>query len=234
LLDPLKSPLLPLLLCSSIHLATSAVAGGQQSAVVDEGTFTITRNGAPVGREAFRIVRAPAPGGQVFRASGTTVIGDRRIQPSLGTDSLGVPVSYEAKVTEKGVTVQSVRGSGRPGRFGVVSRLANGSESAREYVLSNGALLLDENVFHHFYFIPVGSHSRAAVIVPRTGSQEQFTIAAHGAEPVEIAGTRVPGRRYSITGEKGGRDVWVDQRGRLLKVSIPEQGLVALRDDPPR
>src|SRR5687768_4384652 len=90
----------------------------QQSAVVDEGTFTITRNGAPVGREAFRIVRAPAPGGQVLRASGTTVIGDRRIQPRLGTDSAGVPVSYESDVIEKGSVVQKLRGSGRPGRFG--------------------------------------------------------------------------------------------------------------------
>jgi hypothetical protein len=215
-------------------LILPGVSTGQRSAVVDEGTFTITRNGAPVGREAFRIVRAPAPGGQVFRASGMTVIGDRRINPQLGTDSAGVPVSYEAQVTEKGVTVQRLRGSGRPGRFGIVS-LASGSESAREYILSNGALLLDDNVFHHFYFIPLAAgHTRASVIVPRTGSQEQFTISAHGREPVEIAGTRVEGRRYSITGERGGRDVWVDQRGRLLKVSIPEQGLVALRDDPPR
>jgi hypothetical protein len=70
--------------------------------------------------------------------------------------------------------------------------------------------------------------------VPRTGSQERFTLATHGVEPVEIAGTRIPGRRYSVTGERGGRDVWVDQRGRLLKVAIPGQGLVALRDDPPR
>lgn len=231
----MSRPLLSLILCSCIHLATSTVARGQQSAVVDEGTFTITRNGAPVGREAFRIVRAPAPGGQVFLASGTTVIGERRVQPRLGTDSMGVPVSYRAEVTEKGAVVQLLRGTGRPGRFGVVSRLANGSESAREYVLTNGALLLDENIFHQFYFIPLAvSHSRAAVIVPGTGTQQQFTIATHGVEPVEIAGTRVPGRRYSITGEKGGRDVWVDQRGRLLKVSIPEQGLVALRDDPPR
>jgi hypothetical protein len=210
-------------------------AAAQQSAVVDEGTFTITRNGAPVGREAFRIVRAAAPGGQVFRASGTTVIGDSRLQPTLGTDSLGMPVSYECTVLEKGAVVQRLRGSGRPGRFGIVSSLASGNESAKEFVLTNGALLLDQGVFHHFYFIPLLiSHTRATVIVPRSGGQEQFTIADHGAEPVELAGTRVPGRRYSITGERGGRDVWVDQRGRLLKVSIPEQGLVALRDDPPR
>ena len=234
---PLLRPLIPSAgaLAFLGALVLPAHAGAQQSAVVDEGTFTITRNGAPVGREAFRIVRSPAPGGQIFLATGTTVIGETRLQPQLGTDSAGVPVSYTTRVTEKGVILSRITGSGRPGRFGIVSHLANGSESAKEYVLNNGALLLDENVFHHFYFIPLAvSHSRAAVIVPRTGGQEQYTIATHGPEPVEIAGTRVSGRRYSITGERGGRDVWVDQRGRLLKVSIPELGLVALRDDPPR
>ena len=167
-------------------------------------------------------------------ATGTTVMGDLRLQPQLGTDSAGVPVSYTLAVVERGTVVARVRGSGRPGRFELTS-LANGSESAKEFILNNGALLLDDNVFHHFYFVPlVASHSRAAVLAPRAGTLEQFSIFSHGAETVEIAGTKVPGRRYSVTGEQGGRDVWVDRRGRLLKVSIPGLGLVALRDDPPR
>lgn len=216
-------------------LTAASVAEGQQSALVDEGTFTITQRGAPIGREAFRIVRAAGQGGQVYRASGTTVLGEQRLIPVLGTDSVGSPVSYAADVVEKGVVVQRLQGSGRPGRFGLASTLKDGAESAREYIVNNGSLLLDENVFHHFFFVPmVASHTRAAVIVPKTGVQEQCTIMSHGSEPVEIAGVRVPGRRFTITGASGGRDVWVDQRGRLLKVAIPGSGLVALRDDPPR
>ncbi|MGH7678698.1 MAG: hypothetical protein ACRENU_09545, partial [Gemmatimonadaceae bacterium] len=49
---------------SLLGLLPSAVAG--QSAVVDEGTFTVTERGAPLGRESFRIARTPAPGGQVY------------------------------------------------------------------------------------------------------------------------------------------------------------------------
>jgi hypothetical protein len=30
------------------------------------------------------------------------------------------------------------------------------------------------------------------------------------------------------------RDIWVDKSGRLLKVALPERGLTAVRDDPPR
>jgi hypothetical protein len=224
---------IPAFVLSGVLIAGPAAA--QSSAVVDEGTLTVTRNGTQIGREAFRIVRAPAPGGQVFLATGTIVLGDTRLRPQLGTDSVGLPVSYTSQVSEKGKVVAGIRGTGRPGRFGIVSSTVGGSESAREFMLTNGALVLDENVFHHFFFVPlVASRARATVIVPRTGDQAQFAIAAHGSEPVEIAGTRVSGRRYSITGSAGGRDVWVDQRGRLLKVSIPGQGLVALRDDPPR
>ena len=43
-------------------------------------------------------------------------------------------------------------------------------------------------------------------------------------------------RRYLVR-EAGGdllREVWVDAAGRLLKVSIPSQQLVAVRDDAPR
>ena len=229
---PLRS-ILPFL--AVLLLPAASVAGGQQSALVDEGTFTITQRGAPIGREAFRIVRATGQGGQAFRASGTTVIGDQRLIPILAADSAGSPVSYTSEIVVKGALMQRLQGTGRPGRFLLATTLRDGAESAREYVVSNGLLVLDENVFHHFYFVPmIATHTRAAVIVPKTGVQEQCTIMGHGSEPVEIAGVKVPGRRYSITGASGGRDVWVDARGRLLKVAIPGSGLVALRDDPPR
>ena len=110
-------------------------------------------------------------------------------------------------------------------------------ESAREYVLNDGALLIDENVFHHFFFVPGGPQSRElTVIAPRTAEQGKFRVEERGAENVEIAGRSLPSRRFSLISSSSdtSRDVWIDEKGRLLKVAIPERGLVALRDDPPR
>ena len=221
------------LLRTLLLLALPTCLGAQASALIDDGTFTISRKGAPVGREAFRIARVPGAGGQVFRGSGTTVVEDRRYTTVLGTDSTGMPVSYEARLAYEGKNLR-IEGRGRPGRFSVLSS-TNGGESAREYVLENGALLMEEEVFLHFFFVPLASGtSRVSVIVPRNAQQGAYTVTSRGAESVEIAGVRVPGRRFTISSDGATRDVWVDALGRLLKVSIPGKELVALRDDPPR
>ena len=217
-------------------LATLATIGGaQSSAVVDEGTFMISRNGVPIGRESFRIVRAPGPGGQVYRATGQSALGDVRFTSSLGTDSAGVPVSYVSDLTRRGDLVQRLEGRGRPGRFSVLVQTKSG-EAAREYLLNNGALLIDDEVIHQFYFIPMAAkHQQLIVIAPRAGQQARFAIEERQGETVEIAGRAVASRRFVLTqGPGSSREIWTDENGRLLKVVIPDKGITALRDDLPR
>lgn len=224
---------LPLRVIVPLLLAAPALRA--QSAVVDEGTFMISRKGAPLGRESFRIVRTQAPGGQVFRATGQSALGDSRITTSLGTDSLGIPVSYESELTVKGQMLQRLDGRGRPGRLSMLVRTRTG-ESAREYVLTNGTLLMDEDVIHHFFFVPFASGgSQLGAISPRAGQQTHLQVESQGEDTIEIAGVSMPSRRFALTDLRGGtRQLWIDARGRLLKVTIPEKGLVAVRDDPPR
>jgi len=219
----------------ALTLGLSSVAAAQTSAVVDEGMFTVTQSGTPLGRESFRIVRAPAPGGQVFRATGQSAFGGNRVTTSLGTDSSGVPISYESELSQRGEVVQRLKGSGRPGRFSVLIQTKSG-ESAHEYVLNNGVLLMDDDVFLHFYFVPlVSAHAQVNVISPRATEQSHFKLEERGTDTVEIASGGIPSRHFALVGPTGvTRDVWIDEKGRLLKVAIPEKGLVALREDPPR
>lgn len=217
----------------ALLFAPSAMTA-QTSAVIDEGSFTITQQGAPYGRESFRIVRTPAPGGQVFRATGQGALGDNRVTSILGTDSAGVPVSYTSDLSLNGRVVQQLKGRGRPGRFSVLSTTTTG-EAAREYVLGDGALLIDGDVVHHYYFVPLALHAQLSVIAPRSGQQINFQVADAGRETLEIAGREVESRHFSLTAPNGvRREVWVDGQGRLLKVVVPDRGLVAIRDDPPR
>jgi hypothetical protein len=214
-------------------LLASAALG--QSAVVDEGTFTVTERGAPLGRESFRIAMTPAPGGQVYQVKGQSALGDNRVSTTLGTDSAGAPVSYDSEHKVRGQLVLRLQGRGRPGRFSVIKETKSG-ESAREFALNNGALLIDENVFHHFFFVPASATGKEiTIIAPSTAEQGKFRVEERGVETVEIAGRSLSGRRFALVGStEGSRDVWIDEKGRLLKVAIPEKGLVALRDDPPR
>ena len=212
-----------------------AVAQAQPSALVDEGTFQVSRNGTPIGREAFSIVRSPAPGGQVYLAKGTSAIGERTLTTALGTDSLGVPVTYESLLREGGAMAEQTQGRGRPGRFSVLVQTRSG-EAAREYVLNNGAVLLDGNVFHQLYFVALaGPHENYLVVTPGDAKPGRLRYEARPAEPVEIAGRRIVARRYALVDATGDRYVVsVDSSGRILRVAAPDRGLVALRDDPPR
>ncbi|HYC51918.1 MAG TPA: DUF6134 family protein [Gemmatimonadaceae bacterium] len=219
--------------CLAISLLP-AVTVAQTSAVVDEGTFTVSRAGAPLGRESFRIIRAPGPGGQAFQATGTSVLGDVKVTSRLATDSTGSPVSYESEVTQRGAMVQRLRGRGRPGRFSVLAQTRTG-ESAREYVIDNGALVIDEDVFIHFFFVGLAAHHPQVIVIsPRSAQQARHQVQGRGQETLDIGGRTIAARRFTLTGGSGSRDVWVDDRGRLLKVAFAGDGLIALRDDPPR
>jgi len=60
-------------------------------------------------------------------------------------------------------------------------------------------------------------------------------VADAGTEKISIGGTPIDARHFTIADPGGAnREVWADASGRLLKVSIPSRGIVALRDDPPR
>jgi hypothetical protein len=214
-------------------LAPPAVAA-QQSGVIDEGTFMVSRNGVPIGRESFRIVRAPAPGGQVYQARSQSALGADRLTTILGTDSTGSPVSYDAELTRNGKLVERARGSGAARRFTVLVQTRNG-EASREYVLDNGALLVDEDVVHQFHFLGLALGAAYEIIAPRATGQSRHTLEPRGTETLDIGRTRVESRRFALIDAGGSaREVWFDRRGRLLKVALPDKSLVAVRDDPPR
>jgi hypothetical protein len=194
----------------------------------------VSRNGAPIGRESFRIVRAPAPGGQVYQARSQSALGADRLTTILGTDSTGTPVSYEAELSRNGKLVERARGSGTAKRFTVLVQTRNG-EASREYVLDNGALVVDDDVVHQFHFLGLALAAAYDVIAPRATGQSRFRLEARGTETVDIGRSRVEGRRFALLDANGSaREVWFDRQGRLLKVALPDRSLVAVRDDPPR
>ena len=72
----------PTLLSAALVAALPVAPLAAQVATVDEGSFSITRNGAPAGREEFSIRRTPsgAEGGAVYVASSAS-IGPQSMKP---------------------------------------------------------------------------------------------------------------------------------------------------------
>lgn len=216
-----------------VALLAGALPG--QVTTVDEGSFTISRNGQTVGREEFTIRSTPGAGGAHFVARGTVSYTDRRLAPALSADSAGAPLQYQVEVKSGTETEEMLSGKVGRGRFSARIQTPKG-ESAREYIVADGALIIDDDVFHQYFFLARADRAGTVpVVVPRRNVQLSMQVSQQGDEQLSIGGRVLPGRRLLLT-EPGGatRDVWVDARGRVLKVSIPARGVVAVRDDPPK
>ena len=216
--------------------ATAALPARSQVATLDEGTFTISRNGAPVGRESFTIRSSPGgPGGAVVQARATVSYDDRRLTPILKADSIGSPTEYQLEVRAGANASEVLKGVIRRGRFSATMQTPRG-ENMKEYVVSDGALVLDEDVFHQYYFLARGNRTGSVpVVVPHRNVQVMMRIEDRGPASVTVGGQSLAGRAFVLI-EPGGanREIWVDAQGRVLKVAIPARGITALRDDPPR
>ena len=222
---------LTLVALSSAALASVSAA---QVTTIDEGSFTITVNGARAGREDFRIRSTPGANGPEVVATANVSYGARRVLPQLQADSLGVPLRYVVQVKAGGAVDEHVEGMVGRGRVSASVKNSRG-ESASEFVVSQRAVVIDDDVFHQYYFLTRRSPGPVSVIVPRRNAQVVMQLAEAGSEKVSIGGTSIDARHLTVTDPSGAnREVWADASGRLLKVAIPSRGIVALRDDPPR
>lgn len=217
-----------------LAMSTSSLSA-QGAQIYDQGSFTISTGGQRSGREDFRIEGTPTATGVEYVARATVVFGDRRLTPRLSSDSVGAPSAYV--IESKGTTTGTERWSGNISRGRVSARINSAKgESAREYVVTDGALIIDDDVYHQYYFVAKRSTSGSvAIVIPRRNAQMVVRLATAGNEKVTIGTSDIEARHIVMTEPSGAtRDVWVDAKGRVLKVAIPSRNIVALRDDPPQ
>lgn len=229
----------------SFGIATMLVLAGvgptplrAQVGAVDEGSFTVSVDGRTVGTEEFSIRQT---------GSGVNIetIATGRVQLNLPTGVLELtprlratgiqanPVAYE--VTVGGDSPRRIIGSLGGGRFSA-RIVGQTGEQLREYVASSGAIVLDDAVAHHYYFLARRiRNGTIPVIIPRENRQVMTTVSDHGEEVVTIGGTSHNLFRLTVRPEGGTeRRVWVDALNRVIRVEIPETNYVAVRTTVPR
>jgi hypothetical protein len=223
-------------LLASAVTPISAAGAQTSSRTLDEGTFLIARNGAPVGRESFRISQAPPPAAETYRATAQVALGDRRLVPTLTCDSAGAPISYDVALQGGADPGARFSSRARPGRFSSLLRTREG-ESTREYVVPSGVVVLDDDVVHQLYFVTIGGRRSGSITIlaPRSGVQAIARLENVGQSVVDIGGKSIPSTHFALTAPGfPRREFWIDSAGRVLRAEIPERGIVAQRDEPPR
>lgn len=224
---------LPLL----VVLASFASTARAQVTSVDEGSFTITRAGARVGREDFSIRSSPGPsGGAMLVAHGIVVMGARRIEPSQNADTSGAVLNYNSTVKEGGRDVVVYSGKFARDHYQARTSRPEG-ETWREFRLPAGTVAVEDDVIHQLWFIARrGPGAAVPVLAPLRNAIERVRVELVGDERLTIDGETFAARHLRLRTDGSGavRDVWLDASGRILQVAVPATKVLAVRDEPPR
>jgi hypothetical protein len=234
-----KAPLAALPLVTAALFGAAAAAHAQQGTLIDEGSFRVLVGGQEVGTETFSIRQTGTGNDAVLLARGRVVLDSQRgaqeIAATLQVAGAALrPAVYE--LTLEGADAQRIAGRVVGGRFSARIVSATG-ETGREYLVSDGAVVLDEGVAHHYYFLArrvSGGTVRVPIVIPRESRQLQAEVTDTGRDNVSIGGTTIAARRLTVAPNGSTtRTVWVDGDGRVLRLEIPERNFVAVRTAAP-
>ena len=194
-----------------------------------------------MGREQFSIQRVNAPDGVTLDVRSESAIGDRRLAMRLECDSAGTPVRYSAEERRGPELSWRLGGQRIRGRFATLAR-GVGGESAREYLLRPGAVVVEEDalILHALLIrgraVTVGDGFTLPSLTPTANSQGVVRVVLEAEQDtIAVAGTRRASRRWRVVTAMGDpRLVWADRDGHVLQLRIPGRGVDAVRDDVPR
>lgn len=213
----------------ALTLAGAPALLAAQTSTLDEGAFRLMVGGREVGRETFSIRQSGMGDAAVIVAQGRVTLDRRQVTSTLETSGGLRPAAYEVEVEDDGR--QRIAGRVVGGRFSA-KITSPGGEMMREYLASEGAVLVDEGVAHHYFFLARAAANRPSVpiIVPQENRQVSVRVSVAGTEQVEVGGSSVEARRLLIEPAQGDtRHVWIDGRGRVLRLEIPAKQYVAVR-----
>lgn len=220
--------------CGLALLAAMALAlpASAQTVKLDEGTFRVMASGREVGLETFSIRQNGSGAEAVIIAQGRVVLQESTgVTANVQLSGAGLrPVAYDVEL--RGTDARRISAAVTGSRASARTVSAAG-ETMKEYLVSDGAVLLDDGVAHHYFFLArrlSAGGSRIPVIIPRENRQVQATVTVAGEESVDVAGTSVRARKLVVETAGGdNRTAWVDAEGRVLRVEIPAKGYVAVR-----
>ena len=219
----------------TIFLLTVAVPQelSGQSILLDEGTFTLFIGGEEVGTETFEIRRRGNGPDATILANGVVTMegprGPTQMWPILRASASREPLLYENRL--EGGEISQVVVTSR-GRHFIAEIRSSEGERERELRAQEGAVILDDGVAHHYFFVATRTEREGAtlpIVIPRTGRQLRFEVTSVTVVDFPMGRGQIQARRVRLVSGDDTRDVWFDGQGRVLQVDIPGLDYRAVR-----
>ena len=214
---------------------------------VDRGVFVIERGSAETGRVEFAIrhsTGSQAHGGLLVVSSTRTPAHEVQIALELSADS--EPVSFTETETEQGRLTRRVSAALSGRRFSARASSME-REVARELPVVPPVAILGDDDYLGYQFLPRPDSGRTiavTVVQARDLTPAQATVRDLGIDSLHLGTRTVAAQHYAlrVTGDQSApvastdgdpspeRQFW-DLDGRLMRVMVPETGLVATRTE---
>ncbi len=142
------------------------------------------------------------------------------------------PVTFTQTETEGGRVVRRVSAQVSGLRLSVRISSASG-ESAREFPVRPPLVVLGEDTFAGYYFVPraePGAERAVSVVRAQDGRPSAATVTGLGADTVTVGGRELAAQHFVLRIADGDeRHFWFTATGDLLRVVIPASQTVATR-----
>ncbi len=221
--------------CAGIANAQPA---GTQAAAPAASTFTIFVRAMPVGTEQVTVART---------ATGWTISGDGRLGPPLDVITRNLEVRYDADWKPLSLFIDAtVGGQATTLRTVVTATTARnemtsaGAGSDQTHTIDESAVLLPNLVFAPYEALSARLHgaqpgAKLPVYIAPLGPAS-ITVGPPVEEQIQTVSRVIKARRTPITlevpaGPPVAGEIWGDESGRLLRVSVPAQSLEVVRED---
>ena len=170
-------------------IAMMAAPAAGQTVRLDEGTFRILVDGREVGTETFSLRQNGTGPDAVVIAQGKVILDSNETTANVQLAGAGLRVvAYDVELS--GTDARRIRASVTGSRASART-MSSAGETMKEYLVSEGAVLLDDGVAHHYYMIgqrAAAGASRVAILVPRESRQVQATLSGPVSDQISIGG----------------------------------------------
>jgi pimeloyl-ACP methyl ester carboxylesterase len=218
-------------------LSAAPVGGRQAPGSPEEATFKIFFRARDIGGERFTVDRS---------AEGITIAAAGALVSPLDLTIKKFEARYDASWRPLELVLE---GTARGQTFGVrtrfsgtsaVSEITQGTNTTTKTdTVAADTIILPNNVFGAYEAVVnrlegkgVG-HELSVYVAPQ--AEVKARVADIVDERLQIGRDSIAARRYRVTFLNPGRsldiDIWAGERNRLLRVSVPDAGLDAVRDD---